>query len=229
MGSKVFRKAIEPYITEERQTCSYCDIIDSLVLYRGTHFYVTAAIGSYMPGYVQLCSYQHRTSATGIRLNEYTEFMHLSQVIRRCFSKTYGNSGICFEHGQAGTCLWTENNASSLCHHMHIHFVPARMDIHKKIADSFPTYFTVSDIAEMVKIRTEVLQGGPYLYFSNNQEFGYMYDVSGREVPRQFLRRCVSEELEITHRADWKQYPGVEFFAQTISDLSQMISIEATR
>lgn len=221
-----FYQAISPYILGNSKSCSYCDRIDPLILYYGKSFYVTVAIGAYMAGYIQLCSYRHRTSATGILPEEHDEFRQLSKAIRKSFFSIYGNYGIGFEHGQAGTCLWTENHIHSLCHHMHIHYLPVEIDIHETIANFFPEYKIVTDIDEMVRIRQELLHGAPYLYFSPSPEKGYMYSVSNQSVPRQFLRRCVAERLGIAEKADWLEYPGIEFYEQTIKDLSSSITKE---
>lgn len=226
MENSLYYNAIKPYITGESTTCSYCDRIDPLILYRGKSFYVTAAIGSFLPGYIQLCSNHHRTSATGILEAEREEFRKLSLAIRKCFFEVYGNYGIGFEHGQAGTCMWKENHINSLCHHMHIHFLPIELDIHDTIRSYFGEFTDVIDIDDMVKIRTNVLCGAPYLFFSPHPNQGYMYDVSNREVPRQFLRRCVAEKMDIPEKADWQMYPGVEYYAKTIEDLAEPLARE---
>lgn len=221
-----FRKYIEPYVTGQKNSCSYCDRIDPLIIYYGEHFYITSAIGSYMPGYIQLCSYKHRTSATGILSTEYDEFEKLNQGIRICFKKVYGTYGICFEHGQAGSCLWTENNINSLCHHMHIHYLPASIDIHPQISHNYSDFYKVNSVADMIKIRKEMLRGGAYLYFSPTINVGYMYDVSNINVPRQFLRRCVAEKLGCTEKADWCSYTGEEYFQSTIDQLKKLFETE---
>jgi len=227
--NEIYYEAIKPYITGESEHCSYCDRIEPLILYHGKYFYITVAIGSYMPGYIQLCPYMHRTSATGILVNEYEEFQLLSTSIRISFLKVYGNHGICFEHGQAGSCLWTENHINSLCHHMHLHYLPVEINIHDEIVMLYPKYTIVHNITEMVKVRRDILNAKPYLYFSNIPDVGYMYDVSDHEVPRQFLRNCVAEKLGISIKANWQKYPGIEYFEQTIKDLSRIIKDEAAK
>ncbi|MDR2535774.1 MAG: hypothetical protein LBD29_07055 [Treponema sp.] len=224
-----FYEAIKPYIIGDSPSCSYCDRIDPLIIYRGRHFYVTAAIGAYVHGYIQLCSYQHRTSATGILASEREEFQKLFQAIRNTFMNVYGNYGIAFEHGQAGTCLWRENHITSLCHHMHIHFLPVVLDIHGEIVSRFNNFTTVKNIYDMVKIRQKILCGEQYLFFSPTPDKGYMYNVAGLDVPRQFLRRCVAEKLGIQEKADWQEHPGTQFFEQTISDLSKPIVEEMNK
>jgi hypothetical protein len=224
MDEKLFHEAIKPYTMGETNSCSYCDRIKSLIVYYGEHFYITAGIGAFMPGYIQLCSYMHRTSATGILAQEREELEILTNAIRKSFFKVYGNYGISFEHGQAGSCLWTSNFINDLCHHMHIHYVPCEINIHDDITANFPDYFEVKNIYDMMKIRQNVLCADQYLYFSPQPKIGYMYKVSGLDVPRQFLRRCVAEKLGMAERADWQTYPGVEFFDKTINDLKDVIA-----
>jgi diadenosine tetraphosphate (Ap4A) HIT family hydrolase len=228
-NNNIFYEVIKPYITGDIKSCSYCDKLEPLILYYGKHFYVTVAIGAYMPGYIQLCSYQHRTSATGILPVEREEFQRLSNAIRNSFMKVYGNYGIGFEHGQAGTCMWRENYINSLCHHMHVHFLPAIIDIHEDILARFNDFTEVRSIDDMIKIRQEVLCGRPYLYFSLKPNKGCMYNVANLDVPRQFLRKCVADKLGIPQKADWQEYPGVEHYEQTIRELSKPIAKEMSR
>lgn len=35
-----------------------------------------------------------------------------------------------------------------------------------------------------------------------------MYNVNGKDVPIQFLRRCVASKLSIPEKANWIEYPG---------------------
>ena len=227
--NNIYYQAIKPYITGESASCSYCDRIEPLIIYHGRHFYITVAIGAYMPGYIQLCSYKHRTSVTGILPVEREEFNFLSVTIRNSFKSVYGNYGIGFEHGQAGTCLWKENHINSLCHHMHVHYLPSTINIHDDIASIFYNYTEVSDIYDMVKFRENVLCGNPYLYFSPTPDKGYMYNVTGLDVPRQYLRSCVANKLGISEKADWQKYPGDEYYEQTIKVLSDSIAKEMNK
>ena len=216
-NDEVYR-AIEPYLTGRATTCSYCDKLDELIIYEGDYFYITNAIGAFVPGCIQLCAKSHRTAATGVESYEIQELVLLKAAIREAFEETYGNSGIAFEHGQAGSCLWgrdAEKNEASLCHHMHIHYIPRRIDIHAEIAELCPQYYEVQSHLDMLEVRNEKLEAEQYLYFEPESNKGYMYSVSGCNIPRQFLRSCVAKALGIPERADWQAYPGVEFYDTT--------------
>ena len=217
---------IHPYITYQKNTCSYCDRLDPLIIYYGSSFYITVAIGAYVPGYIQLCSYEHRTSATGILPSECEEFEILLKAIRNSFMKVYGTYGICFEHGQAGSCLWTENHVNSLCHHMHIHCLPVTVNAHQEISSRFPDFNKVENIYEMIEVRKDILKGGSYLYFSPNPEEQYMYNVTNQDVPRQYLRSCIASLIGIPEKADWIKFPGVEYYESTINLLKKAIEEE---
>lgn len=56
MSKEYYDEIISPYINKTAVTCSYCDKLDSLSICESTYFYVTAAIGSYVEGYIQLCA-----------------------------------------------------------------------------------------------------------------------------------------------------------------------------
>lgn len=217
MNDEILR-VIEPYLTGRATTCSYCDKLDELILYEGDHFYITNAIGAFVPGYIQLCAKNHRTAATGVESYEIRELVFLKTAIRTAYKEVYGNSGIAFEHGQAGSCLWgpeAAKNETSLCHHMHIHFIPQKIDLHAAIAELCPQFFEVKSHFDMLDVRNQELDADQYLYFEPEDNRGYMYSVAGCDIPRQFLRRCAAEALGFPERADWQTYPGVEFYAST--------------
>lgn len=218
-----FEKIIEPYITGSAKTCSYCDRLDELILLEGQHSYITIAIGQYMEGYLQVCAKKHRTAATGLTSTETQELVKMKKLVREVYKEIYGISGVAFEHGKAGSCLWsydTYKNMVSLCHHCHIHFVPANIDIRDQIKTILSEEIVVKNIYELKAFR-EKIGAEPYLYFEDSQEIGYVYPVDDEKIPRQFLRTCVAEKLGCKERGDWIKYPGVEFFQATIDKLKQ--------
>lgn len=206
---------IDPYIRGDAETCSYCDHLDPLILLEGKHMYITLAIGQIREGYLMVSSQKHRISATGLLSYETNELIKMKQVIRCAYKEVYGIPGIAFEHGRAGSCLWGKDrhkNASSLCYHCHIHFVPIAIDIRPRIKEFLSQEIIVKNIYELKKVRKDILQAEPYLYFEDNNEIGYVYPVADEEIPRQFLRSCVASELGEPLKADWMSYPGTELF-----------------
>ena len=212
--SKKCMEAIIPYLTGQKKTCSYCDHLNPLILLEGKHTYITLAIGQIVEGYLQVCAQKHRTSATGFLPDERAEFTLMKKVVRLAYMEIYGNYGIAFEHGQAGTCMIEEedNIENSLCHHTHTHFLPVNIDIRAQIRTIISEEIIISSLEELIDVRKYKLGGGPYLYFEDNNSIGYVYPVKNQKIPRQFLRTCVAEELDLRHRGDWITFPGVEFF-----------------
>lgn len=217
---------VKPYITGKAKSCSYCNKLTPLIILETRFFYITAAIGSYIEGYIQLCAKAHRTAATGVASYERNELEIMKALINDSYKEAYGTDGIAFEHGQAGSCLWGEDylkNMSSLCHHMHIHYLPIKIDINNEIMALFPERYEVKDIYDMLKVRSEILSAEQYLYFQKGYKNGFMYNVNNKQVPRQFLRRCIAEKLKIPEKANWSVYPGVEFFDKTINKLKPIM------
>lgn len=211
--NKQCMEIIIPYLTGAKRTCSYCDHLTPLILLEGKHSYITLAIGQIIEGYLQVCAQKHRTSATGFLPNEREEFVLMKQVVRLAYKEVYGNSGVAFEHGQAGNCMLNEDASDdSLCHHTHTHFAPVNIDIREAIKKVLPDEIIVNSLNELIDVRNKVLFGEPYLYFEDSNCIGYVYPVNGRQIPRQFLRTCVAEELNMKHRSDWITFPGEEFF-----------------
>lgn len=227
MTPSEYHALIDPYINRKVSRCSYCARLEPLILLKGKHIYVTIAIGSFVEGYLQICANKHRTGATGLTLEEQEEFELMKQIVFETYKAIYGVHGIAFEHGQAGSCLWTKdeyiNNVSSWCHHMHTHCVPVSINVHNRIIARFPEFYEVSCVKDMIKVRTKILHSKPYLFFQPESGNGYMYNVEGIKVPSQFLRTCVAKELGIPEMADWAQYPGIEHYNKTKEKLQPIL------
>ena len=218
---------ITPYIEGKSSTCSYCDHLSPLILLEEKHTYITIAIGQFVEGYLQICAQKHRTAATGLLPSETKELIKMKNLVRKAFKQIYKTPGIAFEHGKAGNCLWGNNRhkyESDLCHHFHIHYVPVNVDIRDLIKEYLPEEIIVSNLYELKKIREDLLEAEPYLYFEDVNEIGYVYPVEERIIPRQFLRNCVAQKLNIPEKADWATFPGTEFFQKTKENLMPILN-----
>lgn len=215
-ASPDYASVIEPYISGRADSCSYCDLLDPLILQHGTYAYITLAIGQIVEGYLQVCSRWHRTAATGLYQHETSELVALKDLVRDAFQIVYGTPGIAFEHGKAGSCLWVGDervhNTTELCYHAHIHMVPVDIDIRPRIERVLSKPTIVQDIGELKRVRQVELEARPYLYFEDANRTGFVYPVDDETIPRQFLRTCVAEELGVPERADWISTPGIELF-----------------
>ena len=218
---------IAPYLDGTANTCSYCDHLDTLILQEGLSTYITIAIGQIIEGYLQVCSQKHRTAATGLHAHEAVEMVKMKKIVRDAYETIYGNRGIAFEHGKAGSCLWEEENLGNkydLCFHAHIHFVPAPVDIRHLIKEVIPTEIRICNHEELREFRTLELGNDSYLYFEDVNEVGYVYPVCEEDVPRQFLRKCVALALNVPDRADWIKHPGARYFEITRNKLKPVIN-----
>lgn len=217
---------IAPYLNGAVDTCSYCDHLDTLILQEGLYTYITIAIGQIIEGYLQICSQKHRTAATGLYAHEAEEMIKMKKIVRDAYETVYGNRGVAFEHGKAGSCLWTEEeigNKYDLCYHAHIHFIPAIIDIRYLIKEYISTEIKIYDYKELREFRKSELGNDSYLYFEDSDEIGYVYPVNDEDIPRQFLRKCVASELSVPDRANWIKYPGARYFEITKKKLHPVI------
>ena len=76
-----YNNAIRPYISGTSQECSYCKKINELILFEGKHTYITLVIGSFVEGYLQVCSRHHRTAATGLSTLETQELVKMKKIV----------------------------------------------------------------------------------------------------------------------------------------------------
>lgn len=226
-----FRTAITPYVSGSAKTCSYCDLIEELVLLMGPRTYVTIAIGQFMEGYLQICTRKHRISLSGLRPDEIQEFWFIKGIVRDTLESAYATGVVGFEHGRAGSCMSPLERASvvtDLCHHTHFHLVPQVIDIRSEIRAMAEREYVVSNEREFQQLKDRELGAKPYLYYEDTDARGYVFVVEESRVPRQFLRSTVARRIGLAGKGDWMSYPGVEFFGPTRRRLMPLL-IEKAR
>lgn len=226
-----FTRAIAPYTSGNSTTCSYCDVIDELVLLMGPRTYVTIAIGQFMEGYLQVCSRRHRISLTGLNPDEMAEFWFMKGLVRDVLERAYAAGVVGFEHGRAGSCMSPLERASvvtDLCHHAHFHLLPQDIDIRPEIRAICEREHVVTGTKEFQRLKDRELGANPYLYYEAADGKGHVFIVAEARVPRQFLRATVARKIGLAGKGDWMLYPGVEYFEPTRRRLMPIL-IESAR
>ena len=112
---------------------------------------------------------------------------------------------IFFEHGRAGHCGITYGLDLRVCHHFHLHILPADIDISKTINQKHEQ--------KNMKLYSQIIdmynKFGNYLFFENTKGDKYFYPASDDSLPTHYLATVVSDYLNTPERANWQNYSNL--------------------
>ncbi len=183
--------------------CTFCDRtqFEERLIYESDNFNIIATLGQITDGgYVLLSPKAHILCCGAFGKIITSESLFLAKRICRALIAEYKLCRtrktlwpvIMFEHGIVGQTI----------KHGHMHFIPAMMDLSKKIRADFPAaeIDTLQYAAHLQKLYSENPE--PYLFWTNKD---------GREnvcwnppAPPQYLRILAAKELGHPERANWR-------------------------
>ena len=169
---------------------------------------VVPSLGSFVPGWVLLVSKVHYTRIADLPVAWIEELERLKGEIGQALLAAFGPY-VCFEHGplagvsQAGCCV----------DHVHLHMVPASVNLNKILQ----LHFTPYPLHSLKDLRGPTFQLQAYLAFEDTRGVLTAYLVG--PIPSQFMRQLLAAEIGLLDRYDWRQYPGSEEVLQTITRL----------
>jgi diadenosine tetraphosphate (Ap4A) HIT family hydrolase len=181
--------------------CNFCEPDRSRILYTDEDFYIMLSLGPIIEGYSLLISQAHFDCCASIPATLKGRFLYLKKQIRQILQDVYG-ACLFFEHGRVGASL-TVGTADILCHHAHLHCVPASADMHVEISSLLKPL----SLARWKELRNIYIKYGEYFYYEDFERNKYAYIVN-QAVPRQFLRSVLANMVGHPNRANWREYAG---------------------
>lgn len=201
--------------------CKFCDkfshanqiLNDSydVIISETENFVVVPTMGSLVEGWVLIVSKSHNLSCGELEISKYAELQGLVDQTKKkleCFHKDV----FVFEHGPA---IPMERIGCGV-DHLHIHVVPLKFDLYKNAqkasALSWKKVESIVDTKKCFEHETS------YLFIETPK--GERYISCNNEIPSQFFRRLIADELNISDKFDWKLNYGSENLEKTITQLS---------
>lgn len=195
--------------------CPFCTRKPAEIICRSQNFYVTPSVGQIVEGHLLICSNKHFLNLATL---DERLFHELEQVIGKTADVVRGDYSrpFFFEHGAA-----SQNKGGGSCiDHLHVQVVPSvikvgegerNIDIYERIP--FPR-------ARLRDIRDIALMCGQGYLFHEYDGTGHMSvfkpDV---EVPSQYCRRLLAENVGKPDEWDWAIFPEKEKFQRVLKKL----------
>ena len=189
--------------------CPFCNMENERIIYESGNFFVTPTLGSFLEGYLLICTNRHFIGLSQIPEELFQELDELKEKVKKALSDVY-TSPIFFEHG-----VIDETKRGGCCvDHAHLHAVPIDFDIFPDIVRNFEA----RRIERILELRKQQEKGRPYFYYENQKGDKYVFELSG-PVPPQYLRQIVAVRAGLGMRWDWRESPEFENFNKTLEKL----------
>jgi len=181
--------------------CVFCDKskFEERLVGETKDFWAIATLGQITDGgYLLLVPKRHVECIGAMRIKEIRMLYALWGNILRAFQDEYGKpDALAFEHGVVGQTV----------KHAHLHLLPVRLDITRRIKNDFPDCKTeYVPLNKLIKIYR--LKKSPYILFNEPEYIDF--PTGGTRVcwnppaPPQYLRIVVAEALGHPERANWR-------------------------
>lgn len=198
--------------------CRFCAVARGKVthasdkpLVQTNSYFVVPSIGSLVPGWVLICTNEHRTNFSSKYLDN--ELIELRIQVARSLKNTFGGPVHMFEHGAVAVGSRTGCGVD----HAHLHLLAIDADLleHQPATPGLTWQ----------EVRTSSLntatRGEEYLFYSNDP---FAKDPRGclgfPEMPiSQFFRRAVATALNRSLEYDYRTHPHLENTLSTSSAL----------
>lgn len=189
--------------------CPFCERPEKYILFRSDNFFITPSVGSFVEGYLLICSKEHFIGMGNIPLNHFDELENLKESVRKVLSKYY-IPPIFFEHGPVGK----RKRGGCCIDHAHLHAVPLKTSILEKIS----THLDFRRIRNLTEVRAQFKREIPYLYYENQAGERYLTELF-ESIPSQYFRKVVTVEIGKPKEWDWRVHPNPENFERTLEKL----------
>ncbi len=148
-----------------------------------------------------IISRQHYGCCGELDTQAFIALNHLREQVEKIYKARYGRF-VCYEHGRAGSC--TNLSGTSECHHMHLHFLPILVDLHRLIDEKITRYrIEFPDLSNLYNTY------GNYLLTGNATAGYHFYNLSSiaTELPPHYIRSKIASTIGCPQRANWETMP----------------------
>lgn len=177
-------------------------IKDRIVESNGS-FVAAPTLGGFIRGYLLLISRAHVSCLKAMPETQLAPLVSIRDEMLSRISERLAANCVIFEHG----ALSPQANGSNSVDHLHLHVVPFRRPLWKKISSAYavPYYIRAENIYE-VHALLQTAASNAYLYFMDVDGCHYVVPDSSA-FPSQFFRRVLASETGRKEDWNWKTAP----------------------
>jgi ATP adenylyltransferase len=174
-------------------------------------FVAWPSVGSLVEGWLIVVPRSHCLALASLTDSQQYELTELVRGLIATLEAAYREPVYIFEHGPA--MPGTSQGCS--VDHAHLHLVPLEFDL-ISAARNFDSGVTWAAAGGLCSLRAQHSAGHPYVWIrSPNGDSWVTFD---RDVPSQFLRRVIANELDLGE-PEWRREPRPEVAARTVRTL----------
>lgn len=204
-----------------RDDCFLCRPNAALLAAVGEDGYAVAGLGPLSDGYAVIATHDHLLGLAEADARLRTAYASYAQHVARVLAKNYGN---CFlvEHGNMAVCGVSEKGRAH-CFHPHFLLIPGK----PVSLDSFVEYFggRFERFPELIDAVNYGAERGQYVLAGDAAGPFYVFLPDG-ELPRQFARGLVADQLGVPELASWRDEPSIQWVLRNARRLRGILADE---
>ena len=211
------RISAELKVEVARQDCFLCRPNAALLVNVGLVGYLMAGLGPLADGYAVVATHQHLRGLAEVAAEARRQYAEFAQQAASMLVERFGGC-LVVEHGNMAVCGIAEEGREH-CFHPHFLLIPdARCN-----TDSFLDYFgehkhPFNTLAEAINFGVEK---GQYVLVGKATGPFYICLPTG-ELPRQFARALVAEQLGVEELASWRDSPNPDWALSNAFELRKL-------
>lgn len=201
--------------------CFLCEPERWRTILERKHVRLIAGLGPLCPGYVILAPRQHIHTSAELPEDILTEFIDTAQLAVGALVRHYGEGYTAYEHAKIGAChtLEMQKDFTTFCHHCHRVFIPRLTHGFSKLAEWLPDYIALPQPDAVRELR-----GRAYVFYETGD--GHSMPVRRAYVaedglPSQFMRRILSQQINLGRDWNWNAEPRYEEMIVTAKHLRE--------
>ena len=203
--------------------CPICNVIDgkkellnrveNTVLYENENFVVLPELGSFAKRQCLIFPREHLLSSAYQTGQQNTEFVNLTESLRKQFYDKFKENFILFEHGSG---LDTVKTSDDSILHGHTHLIPGLT--WQKVLDELSKHYKMSPMIFLEKIKNYEDANFNLLHGENGEAF-----INNEKWSSQFIRliSCMLMDIPLEHH-NWRKHKFIGNIKETINDFQDI-------
>lgn len=190
-----------------REDCFLCRPNAGLLVDVSPVGYAVAGLGPLADGYTVVATHDHVQGLAAVPVEARRLYANYTAGIASRLSRQYGSCFI-IEHGNMAVCGVGDAAGRAHCLHPHFLLVPdSRCSVDPFVEYFGSDYKSFGGLAEAVQYGAD---RGQYVLAGDMSGTFHVFLPNG-DLPRQFARALLAEQLELVDRASWRATPDPDW------------------
>lgn len=193
-----------------RQDCFLCRPKAALLVDVSPAGYAVAGLGPLADGYTVVATHDHVRGLAAVPVETRRLYADYTMTVASRLSKQYGSCFI-IEHGNMAICGVGDATGRAHCLHPHFLLVPdTRCSVDPFVEHFGSEHSAFGSLAEAVQYGAD---RGQYVLAGDTSGMFHVFLPNG-DLPRQFARALLAEQLGLVDRASWRDTPDPDWTAR---------------